>query len=58
MQVNTVITRKVVLELSEEEAEWLHAVMQNPIWNPSAEEELLKDSTMRQRFFAATTFRT
>lgn len=51
-------TKKVVeitLVINEEEAAWLHAAMQNPINYDRPEEESTQDSTMRQKFFDATT---
>lgn len=54
MEVNTVIPKQIVLNLTEQEAEWLHSVMQNPLHNQSYEDESVEDSTMRVIFFNAT----
>ncbi len=39
------------LTLSESEATWLRAVVQNPLNGQSASEESAEDSDMRARFF-------
>ena len=41
---------KVILTLDKEEAEWLHAFMQNPL----SKEETMNDVEMRKKFFHAT----
>lgn len=44
----------VTLELTQEEAEWLKAVMQNPFSaNLNFDDESEKDSEMRERFWKA-----
>jgi len=43
-------TRKVTLELSQQEADWLHGVMQNPL----SDNELPIDREMRLAFFTVT----
>lgn len=53
MKVTT--TRYVVLELTAEEAKWLHGLMQNPFsvdGNPDYED--LYDKKMREAFYRAT----
>lgn len=49
MLSKTVTKKVVVLTLDEEEAEWLRAVVQNPI----IEMESRTDAVMRQKFFEA-----
>jgi len=44
----------VTLVLDAEEAEWLHAIMQNPLWGQSIEAEDPKDAEMRLNFFNST----
>jgi hypothetical protein len=44
---------ELVLTLTEEEANWLHSVMQNKLGDPDVEEGCL-DFQMRERFFNAT----
>lgn len=50
--VNAAIT--VSLTLSEEEANWLHQAMQNPLWEHDPSKEDPKDKQMRESFFHAT----
>lgn len=50
MQVNKITKTVLVLELTEEEARWLHDFVQNS----RVEVETVQDSTMRERFFTAT----
>lgn len=45
---------KVVIELNEKEANWLHALMQNPFWDVLLDPEDLTDHKMRIDFFNAT----
>lgn len=48
-------TTTVTLVLDEDERQWLHATMQNPLHgevNPEA--ELISDYEMRKKFFDAT----
>lgn len=54
MQVNR--TREVVitLVLTEEEAQWLHGTLQNPLNGVSLQNEDPLDNAMRRRFFEAT----
>ena len=47
-------TTLVGLELTQDEANWLHSVMQNPLFNQTPDEESLGDREMRQKFFTAT----
>jgi len=46
---------EVVLRLTEEEAMWLHSVMQNPLKGQSRQEEDVEERHMRRKFFEATT---
>ena len=48
------LTKLVVLTLTKEEADWLHNVMQNPLWNQNPDEESPEDAEMRRNFFEAT----
>lgn len=43
-----------ILKLNEEERQWLHSVMQNPLWNQSPSEEYVVDRYYRKNFFDAT----
>jgi hypothetical protein len=45
---------KITLELNEEESQWLHDVMQNPLYEQYPNQEDAHDKTMRERFFKAT----
>jgi hypothetical protein len=48
---STITTTVVVsLELTQDEAEWLHGVMQNPFY----EHETKEDAEMREQFWKAT----
>lgn len=42
------------LELTPEEAEWLHGQMQNPLHGQSSDQEMPSDKEMRHRFFSVT----
>lgn len=50
MKVHTYVVTETVLNLNPAEAQWLHAVMQNPLH----ENESAVDAEMRKRFFEAT----
>lgn len=50
MKVHTYIVTEVTFTLNTAEAQWLHAVMQNPL----TENEGALDAEMRKRFFEAT----
>lgn len=50
MKVHTYVVTETVLNLNPTEAQWLHAIMQNPL----AENESALDTEMRKRFFEAT----
>lgn len=58
MKSKIVRTAKLVLELTKEEAEWLNAVVQNPLdyhIEPVGEtQESDRDTDMRVKFFNAT----
>ncbi len=54
MQVKVHKTFQVTLELTEEETEWLHAVMQNPLDGKDPRNEDPFNAQMRNRFFTAT----
>ena len=45
---------ETVLRLTEEEAEWLHAQMQNPLHGQHLALETAEDAAMRYKFFNAT----
>lgn len=53
MQVQSVVTVKVTLELNEEEARWLKITMQNPLHGDDPSTESILDSQMRRLFFNA-----
>lgn len=57
--MNHSISQSIVvgLELTQDEANWLHSVMQNPLFNQTPDEESLGDREMRQKFFTATSIR-
>ena len=55
MQTRTEKQIKVVLELDEEEALWLKAIVQNPVHGERPEREPVENSTMRKRFWDAIT---
>lgn len=57
MNVTTTLVRRIHLDMTEEEAAWLHGVMQNPLHNTPDSMEDPQDARMRQLFFQATTFR-
>lgn len=42
-----------VLELNEEEATWLRAIMQNPLFDVGVDQEEDGDREMRRKFFDA-----
>lgn len=50
MKRKTKKTIQVTLELTEEETQWLHDLMQNPLF----EDESEYDADMRAKFFQAT----
>lgn len=54
--MKTFVTHKMEISLimSEEEAQWLNGVMQNPIYGDSPEHEPEEDAAMRLKFFDAT----
>ena len=52
MKKETIV--KIVLCLSEEEALWLHDIMQNPLHGQQPSDEDPYDRDMREQFFAAT----
>lgn len=54
MQVNVKKTVTRLLVLTEEEAAWLAAIMQNPMYG-TPEEESPEDREMRMRFWNALT---
>lgn len=54
MKAETVSVVRLNLELTPEEAEWLHNQMQNPLYGQSPVDETAKDKEMRERFFAVT----
>lgn len=57
MNVEIIKTARLILELNEEEANWLHAVMQNPLWDETPESEDPQDAIMRKKFFDATSIK-
>ena len=54
MQVERSIEVKVTLTLNQQEAEWLNAMMQNPLSTDSLELEDETNMKMRHAFFEAT----
>ena len=54
MQVERSIEVKVTLTLNQQEAEWLNAMMQNPLGTDSLELEDETNMKMRHAFFEAT----
>lgn len=50
----TITLKTITLVLDEEEAEWLHGNMQNPLHGLDAMEETSEDAMMRLKFFNAT----
>ena len=53
MKVRLDVVTNINLELTEEEAKWLKAVVQNPLHGQQAGEEISEDTDMRARFFNA-----
>lgn len=51
MQVNEI--KSIVITLTEKEASWLKAVMQNPLHGESPEEEGINQSVMRRCLFTS-----
>ena len=47
------ILKSFILDLNEEEACWLRATMQNPLFNQNPDEEDQHDKEMRMKFFSA-----
>lgn len=54
MQVDNVTVKKTILQLDEDEAQWLNAQMQNPLHGQTPEQETKEDKDMREKFFKAT----
>jgi hypothetical protein len=54
MEVRTTVERSVNITLTQKEAEWLRAVMQNPF----CDEENQYEQEMRKKFFDAATLPT
>jgi hypothetical protein len=57
MNVEIVKTIKLVLELDEQEAQWLHVVMRNPLWGETLNSEAPQQTKMRKKFFDATSIK-
>ena len=55
--MNSEYTVEITLTLTAEEAQWLHGVMQNPLWGQSPEIEDRFNAEMRKKFFEATDLR-
>jgi hypothetical protein len=54
MQVKTTATVQITLILSSEEAQWLHELMQNPLFGEHPGQEYQRNKAMRFAFFEAT----
>lgn len=54
MQVEKIATYEIVLKLTKKEANFLHAVMQNPVYGENPDQENVEDRNMREAFFKAT----
>lgn len=54
MKSNITTSIVVTLVLSHEEAEWLNAVMQNPLHGTDPSKEPFTEKEMRHKFFEAT----
>lgn len=54
MRTNITTSIVVTLVLSQEEAAWLHLLMQNPLHGQQPAEESPEDAEMRQKFWDAT----
>lgn len=57
MQVRTQLQRTIIMTLTDEEATWLHSLMQNPIHTYQDQTEDPQDARMRELFFKATAVR-
>lgn len=57
MNVEIIKTTRIILELNEEEASWLHAVMQNPLLGETPDSEDPQQAKMRKKFFDATSIK-
>lgn len=55
MRASEKMIKVIVLELTEDEAHWLHGVMQNPLWGEHPDNDTEYDRAMRRKFFDATT---
>lgn len=53
MKATTVTETKVILEMTEEESQWLKLVMQNPLHGQTPIDESSHDAAMRKAFFEA-----
>ncbi len=54
MKVESTTEVKVTLTMNQQESEWLHAVMQNPLHGEHPNSEQDYDKNMRHAFFSAT----
>ena len=54
MEVKTKTVKTITLELTEEERDWIHGVMQNPLHGLLPTEEGEQDAKMRRLFFENT----
>lgn len=54
MEINRQKSTTITLVLNEKEAQWLHEVMQNPLWGQTPTTESEEDFEMRVTFFEAT----
>lgn len=57
MNVKIIKTTRLILELNEEEANWLHGVMQNPLWGETPGSEDHYHAKMRKKFLDATSIK-
>ena len=56
MKSEVIKETKTILELNQEEADWLRTVMQNPINVSFPQDESKKDKIMRETFFYTLSF--
>lgn len=54
MKASIKTIKTIILELTEEERDWLNAAMQNPLNGKSPDDESFIDAEMRRNFFNAT----
>ena len=54
MNSKKITETKIVLELTQDEADWLHLVMQNPHFDCTPQNEQPQDKKFRKLFYEAT----